>query len=31
MNVTDPEKARQDLEKLALVRFKESGSEKLLS
>jgi hypothetical protein len=25
MNVTDPEKARQDLEKLSLVRFKERG------
>ncbi len=30
MNVTDPEKARQDLEKLSLVRWKERGSEKLL-
>ena len=30
MNVVDPEKARQDLEKLSLGRLKESGSEKLL-
>ena len=30
MNVTDPEKARQDLEKVSLGRLKERGSEKLL-
>ena len=30
MNVTDPEKVRQDLKKVSLIRLKERGSEKLL-